>query len=159
MNGRQVFWLVLVAGVALWLWKSGKVTRGPSPDAAGREVAAEGRPEFAGAACVSAAEEAARRTGEATRVLLRTPIDPAAFSAASDVASSAISTAEGSCAGGGSASDEKAMEEARGALSEMNALLSELSGALSGRGSASDAPKRQEAIDTRLAAARAALSR
>jgi hypothetical protein len=49
------------------------------------------------------------------------------------------------------------MEEARAALSEMKALLSELSGALSGSGSASEAPRRQEAIDARLAAARAAL--
>lgn len=158
MNGRQVFWLVLIAGVAFWLWKSGKVTRGPAPEGAPAPVA-EGRPAFAGSACVSAAEEAARRTGEATRVLLRSPIDPAAFSAASDSASSAISSAEASCGGAGSASEGRAMEEARGALSEMRALLSELSGALSGSGSASEAPRRQEAIDARLAAAREALSR
>jgi hypothetical protein len=157
VNGRQLFWLVLIAGVALWLWKSGKVTRGPAPDTAGSAAVSEGRPGFGGAACVSAAEEAARRTGEATRVLLRSPIDPVAFSTASDSASSAISSAEGSCEGGGSASEQKAMEEARGALSEMRALLSELSGALSGSGSASEAPRRQEAVDARLAAARAAL--
>lgn len=157
MNGRQLLWLVLIAGVAFWLWKSGKVTKEAPPEPARGSDAAEGRPAFAGSACVSAAEEAARRTGEATRVLLRTPLDPAAFSAASDLASSAISSAEGSCSGGGPASDEKAMEEARGALSEMNALLSELSGALSGGGSASEAPRRQEAIDARLAAARRAL--
>jgi hypothetical protein len=49
------------------------------------------------------------------------------------------------------------MEEARGALAEMRALLSDLSGALSGGGSASEAPRRIETIDVRLAAARAAL--
>lgn len=157
MNGRQVFWLVLIAGVAFWLWKSGKVTRGPAPEGARAPVAAEARPGSAGSACVSASEEAARKTGEATRVLLRAPIDPAAFSAAADSASFAISSAEGSCGGGGSSNEQRAMEEARGALSEMRALLSELSGALSGSGSASEAPRRQEAIDARLAAARAAL--
>lgn len=156
MNGRQIFWLVLIAGVALWLWKSGKVTRGPAPEGA-RAPVAEGRPGFEGSACVSAAEEAAKRTGEATRVLLRSPIDPAAFSTAADSASSAISSAEGSCGGAGSVSERRAIEEARAALSEMSALLSELSGALAGSGSASEAPRRQEAIDARLAAARAAL--
>jgi hypothetical protein len=50
------------------------------------------------------------------------------------------------------------MEAARGALSEMRALLSDLAGALSGSGSASEAPRRREAIDARLAAARAALT-
>lgn len=157
MNGRQLLWLVLIAGVAFWLWKSGKVTKDPPPGAAGGPTVSEGRPGFAGSACVSAAEEAARRTEEATRVLLRTPIDPAAFSAASGSASSAISSAEASCGGGGSAGEQRAMEEARGALAEMRALLSELSGAFSGSGGASEAPRRQEAIDARLTAARRAL--
>lgn len=157
MSGRQLLWLVLIAGVAFWLWKSGKVTREAPPETARGSAAAEGRPSFAGPACVSAAEEAARRTTEATRVLLRTPIDPAAFSAASDSASSAISSAEASCGGGGSPGEQRAMEEARAALSEMSALLSELSGALSGSGGAADAPRRQEAIDARLTAARQAL--
>lgn len=155
MSRRQVLWLVAIAGVAFWLWKSGRVTTGSAPPAPSGTVGA--LPGSAGQECLTAAEEAGRRTRDAALVLLRTPIDPAAFSAASDTAGSAISAAEGSCGGSGSANEEKAMEEARGALSEMRALLSDFGGALSGSGSAADAPRRQETIDTRLDAARAAL--
>jgi hypothetical protein len=159
VNGRQLLWLLLVAGVAFWLWKSGTVSRGggPQPPSSASVGAAGTSPGSAGQECLSAAEEASRLTQDAATVLLRAPIDPAAFSAASDRATSAISSAEGRCGGGGSSAEQKATEEARGALSEMRALLSELSGALSGSGSAADAPRRQEAIDMRLDAARAAL--
>jgi hypothetical protein len=94
---------------------------------------------------------------EAATVFARTPIDPAAFSSESDGALSAISSADGKCGGGGSTAEQRAMEEARGALAEMRALLAELSGALSGNGSASDAPRRQESIERHLNAARLAL--
>lgn len=157
MSRRSLFWLVVVAAVAFWLWKTGKVSNVDSAirtSAAGTSV---GAPSAAGEACLSAAEEASRLTQEAADVLLRAPIDPAAFSTASERASSAIASAEGRCAGGSSAGEQRAMEEARGALSEMRGLLSDFSGALSGSGSASDAPRRRETIDTRLAAARAAL--
>ena len=159
MNGRQLLWLLLIAGVAFWLWKSGKVTKGggPQPVSSASTGAAGAAAGAAGQDCLSAAEEASRLTQDAATVLLRTPIDPAAFSAASDRASSAISSAEGRCGGGGSSAEQRAMEETRGALSEMRALLSELSSALSGSGSASEAPRRRETIDMRLDAARAAL--
>ncbi len=155
MNGRQLLWLLLIGGVAFWLWKSGRVTKdasSPKAPAAGAEA-----PAAAGSGCVSAAEEAARKVQAASAVLLRTPIDPAAFSSASSVAGDAISSAESACGAGGSEKDQKAMEEARGALAEMRTLLSDVGAALSGNGSASEAPKRQETIDTKLAAARAAL--
>lgn len=159
MNGRQVLWLVLIGGVAIWLWKSGTVTKeidratSPAPQAeTGHVPGAGGQP------CVSAAEDASRQTHEAAMVLLRTPVDATAYSTASGHASAAIALAEGRCTGGGaSANDQKAMEEARAALSEMRALLSDLSGALSGSGSAADTPRRRETIDARLDAARAAL--
>jgi hypothetical protein len=159
VNRRQVLWIVVIAGVALWLWKSGTISKDDTPQKAPAGSSASGgsAPGFAGEACLTAAEEASRRTNEAATVLLRTPIDPAAFSSASDGASSAISSAEGKCGGGGSTAEQRAMEEARGALSEMRALLSELSGALSGSGSASEAPRRRETIDRHLDAARAAL--
>jgi hypothetical protein len=160
MNGKQLLWLLLIAGVAFWLWKSGRISRGGGPEPASPSAstgAAGGVPGAAGQGCLTAAEEAGRQTQDAAAVLLRAPIDPAAFSAASGRASSAISSAESACGGGGSAAEQKAMEEARGALSEMRALLSELSGALSGSGSASEVPRRQETIDMRLDAARAAL--
>lgn len=159
MNGRQVLWLVAIAGVALWLWKSGKISKDDTPSTApaGSASSSGSIPGSAGQACLTAAEEASRQTQEAANVLLRMPIDPAAFSSASDVASSAISSAEGKCGGGGSTGEQRAMEEGRGALSEMRALLSDLSGALSGSGSASDAPRRRESIDRHLDAARAAL--
>jgi hypothetical protein len=159
VNGRQVLWLVAIAGVVLWLWKSGKISKDPTPSTvpAGSAVSGASAPGSGGQGCLTAAEEASRKTQEAANVLLRTPIDPAAFSSASDGASSAISSAEGTCGGGGSTAEQRAMEEARGALSEMRALLSDLSGALSGSGSASDAPRRRESIDMHLDAARAAL--
>lgn len=157
MNRRQLLWLLAIAGVAFWLWKSGSVSRG-GPEAAPVPKAWQGAaPGLAGEACLSAAEEAVRMAREATQLLLRQPVDAAAFSAASDQAGSAVSAAESRCGGGGSASEQKAMEEARGALSETRTLLSDFAGALSGSGSASDAPTRIERIDARLAAARAAL--
>jgi hypothetical protein len=159
VNGRQVLWLVAIAGVVLWLWKSGTISKAPTPSTVPAGSAASGAPApgSGGQGCLTAAEDASRMTQEAANVLLRTPIDPAAFSSASDGASSAISSAEGKCGGGGSTAEQRAMEEARGALSEMRALLSDLSGALSGSGSASDAPRRRESIDMHLDAARAAL--
>ena len=159
MNRRQVLWLVAIAGVAFWLWKSGKISKVDAPPVLPGSASASGGsiPGAAGQACLMAAEEASRLTQEAANVLLRAPIDPAAFSLASDGASSAISSAEGKCGGAGSTVDQRAMEEARGALSEMRALLSDFSGVLSGSGSASDAPRRQESIDRHLDAARAAL--
>lgn len=159
MNRNQVLWLVGIAGVALWLWKSGKVSKEQSPSTAPAASAASSgsAPGFAGEACMTAVEQASRRVQEAATVFARTPIDPAAFSSESDGALSAISSAEGKCGGGGSTGEQRAMEEARGALAEMRALLGDLSGALSGNGSASDAPRRQESIDRHLNAARLAL--
>jgi hypothetical protein len=159
VNRRQVLWLVVIAGVAFWLWKSGKISKDNSRSAAPASAAGSVGtvPGSAGFECLTAAEAASRETHEAAMVLLRTPIDPAAFSAASDRASSSISSAEGKCRGGGSSSEQKSMEESRGALTEMRALLSDLSGTLSGGGSASEVPRRREAVDVRLAAARAAL--
>ena len=157
MSRRSLFWLAVVAGVAFWLWKSGTVSKEDGPirtSAAGTSI---GAPAAAGESCLFAAEEASRLTQEAADVLLRAPIDAAAFSTASQGAGSAISSAEGKCGGGSSAAEQRAMEEVRGALSEMRGLLSDLSGALSGSGSASDAPRRRETIDQRLDAARAAL--
>jgi hypothetical protein len=159
VNRNQVLWLVVIAGVALWLWKSGKVSKEPSPSTAPVASAASSgsAPGFAGEACMTAVEQASRRVQEAATVFARTPIDPAAFASESDGASSAISSADGKCGGGGSTAEQRAMEEARGALAEMRALLADLSGALSGNGSASDAPRRQETIDRHLDAARLAL--
>ena len=159
MNGRQILWIVAIAGVALWLWKSGKISKDSAPSTAPAASAASGgtAPGFAGEACLTAVEQASRRMQEAATVFARTPIDPAAFASESNGALSAISSADGKCGGGGSTAEQRAMEEARGALSEMRALLAELSSALSGNGSASDAPRRQETIDRHLDAARLAL--
>lgn len=157
MSRRSLFWLVVVAAVAFWLWKTGKVSNDGSAIRTSSAGTSIGAAPAAGEACLFAAEEASRLTQEAADVLLRPPIDPASFSAASERASGAIASAEGRCGGGGSAGEQKAMEEARGALSEMRGLLSDLAGALAGSGSASDAPRRRETIDQRLDAARAAL--
>lgn len=159
MNGRQILWLVLIAGVGLWLWKSGTISKDEPPSAVPAGSASSGGTNsgLAGEACLTAVEQASRRVQEAATVFARTPIDPAAFASESDGASSAISSAEGKCGGGGSTAEQRAMEEARGALSEMRELLREFSGALAGNGSASDAPRRQETIDRHLDAARLAL--
>lgn len=156
MNGRQVLWLVLIAGVGLWLWKSGTISK-DEPPSAKPAASSSTASDLAGEACITAVEQASRRVQEAATVFARTPIDPAAFASESDGASSAISSAEGKCGGGGSTSEQRAMEEARGALSEMRELLLEFSSALAGNGSASGAPRRQEAIDRHLDAARLAL--
>ena len=157
MSRRSLIWLVVVAGVAFWLWKSGKVSKQDASTETSPAGATVGAPSAAGEACLTAAEEASRATQEAADVFLRAPVDPAAFSSASEKASSAISSAEGRCGGGASPGEQRAIEEARAALSEMRGLLSDYAGTLSGSGSASDAPRRRETIDTRLGAARTAL--
>jgi hypothetical protein len=154
MNSRQLLWILLIGGAALWLWKSGRVTKDATPPKAVPGSAASAA---VGPACVSAAEEAGRKVQSVSAVLLRTPIDPSAYASAASAANDAISAADSACGAAGSPADEKAMDEARGALSEMRALLSDLGAALAGTGSASEAPRRQETIDTKLSAARAAL--
>ena|GEM_PF-1828554 len=159
MNRNQILWLVAIAGMAIWLWKSGKVSKDPgSSTAPATPVASSSTaPGVAGEACLTAVEQASRRVQEAATVFARAPINPAAFSAEAEGASAAISSADGKCGGGSSTGEQRAMEEARGALAEMRALLLDFSGALSGNGSASEAPRRQETIDRHLAAARLAL--
>lgn len=159
MNGRQILWLVAVAGVAIWLWKSGKVSKDPalSTAPAAPVASSSAAPGLAGEACLTAVEQASQRVQEAATIFARVPIDPAAFSSEAEGASSAISSADGKCGGGGSTAEQRAMEEARGALSEMRALLLDFSGALTGNGSASEAPRRQESIERHLNAARLAL--
>ena len=159
MNGRQVLWILLIAGVGLYLWKSGKVSRvgtAPAP-AAGPSAPGGTASGFAGEACLTALDQANRRVQEASSVFTRAPIDPAAFASESEGASSAISAANEKCSGGGSTAEQRSMEEARGALSEMRALLMDLSAALAGNGSAADAPRRQETINRHMDAARLAL--
>ena len=71
MNGRQVLWLVVIAGVAIWLWKSGKISREPAPSTAPSVSAASSGTDsgFAGEACLTAVEQANRRMQEAvTRI-------------------------------------------------------------------------------------------
>lgn len=154
MNGRQLLWILLIGAVAFWLWKSGRVTKDAAPP---KPAPGAPAPDAAGSSCVSAAEEAARKVQSVTAILLRTPVDPSSYSSASSAANDAISAAESACGAAGAEKDRRAMDEARGALSEMRALLSDLGAALSGSGTASEAPRRQETIDTKLAAARAAL--
>lgn len=159
MNGRQILWIIVIAGVGIYLWKSGKISRVDSaPAAAARTTSSGGTPSIsAGEECLTALEQASRRVQEAASVFTRAPIDQAAFASESEGASSAISSANGKCNGGGSTAEQRSMEEARGALSEMRALLLDLAGALNGNGSAADAPRRQETINRHLDAARLAL--
>ena len=41
MNRRQVLWLVAIAGVAFWLWKSGKISKVDAPGSKVKENLAE----------------------------------------------------------------------------------------------------------------------
>lgn len=109
-----------------------------------------------GPGCLSAAESANRALSDATRLLLSAPVDPGRWNDAESNVTSAIASAESACFGAESAAEREGFESARDALALMRTTLAEGAKAALGAGGFQGA-MRQEAIDNRLASARAKL--
>ena len=144
--------LILVAAIVLALWyfrrapnETPKVTSGGAAN-----------PTSPGPGCLLAAESANGSLSEATRLLLSMPVDASKWSDAESGVSSAIARAESACSGGATEAERDGMESARDALALMRETLREGSKAALGAGGFQGA-MRQEAIDNRLASARAKL--
>jgi hypothetical protein len=144
--------LIFVAVIVLAVWyfrraprETPTVPSGGAPNATSR-----------GPGCLSAAESANRSLSDATRLLLSMPVDGSKWSDAESGVSSAIARAESACSGGATEAERAGMENARDALSLMRTTLQEGAKAALGAGGFQGA-MRQEAIDNRLASARARL--
>ena len=151
---KKLVILAVIVGAAYFVWTklgnfspSGNTPQnsdGPSGGSAVRE-------------CIGMAERASSQLSSAAMMVGRPPVDQSAWRDAESSASSAISAAESHCGSGTTDAERKAVDEVRAACSTMRTLLSELSSAASGSGGATTAVQRQEEIDSRLAAAKAAL--
>lgn len=144
--------LIVVAAIVFAVWYFRRAPHDAPTGVSGDGASATSR----GPGCLSAAESANRSLSDATRLLLSMPVDASKWSDAENVVSSAIARAESTCSGGATDAEREGMGTARDALSLMRTTLSEGSKAALGAGGFQGAT-RQEAIDNRLASARAKL--
>jgi len=142
--------LIFVAAVVLAVWYFRKAPHDAPTGATRGDASTTSR----GPGCLSAAESANRSLSDATRLLLSMPVDSAKWSDAESGVSSAIGSAESACSNGATEAERAGMENARDALALMRTTLAEGSKAALGAGGLQGAA-RQEAIDNRLASARA----
>ena len=144
--------LIFVAAIVIAMWYFRK---SPSPAPTG--TADRGASAIShGPGCLLAAESANRALSDATQLLRSMPVDASRWSDSENGVSAAIARAESTCSGGTTDAEREGMETARDALSLMRTTLSEGSKAALGGGGFRGAT-RQEAIDNRLASARAKL--
>ena len=149
MSARGLLGLLLVVGVAGWLYTHRASS--PVPASAGATGSV-----WSPTQCVRLGEQANEAVREASLLLLRPPVEPAAWSGARSKADTAIAAAEACGAAAATDADRRAWDPLRGALSSMRSLLSDLDGAARG-GEAGSVPQQQERVDAQLEAARAAL--
>lgn len=144
--------LIFVAAIvlAVWYFRRAPHDAPTAPSGGGASATSHGP------GCLSAAESANRSLSDATRLLLSMPVDASKWSDAESGVSSAIARAESTCSGGETEAERAGMENARDALSLMRTNLAEGAKAALGAGGFQGA-MRQEAIDNRLASARARL--
>lgn len=141
--------LVIVGALALALWYlNRKTTDVVTTTGTARSSAGPG--------CLSEAENANRLLADATRLLLRMPVDASAWNDAENRTLQAISRAESECADRGNARESDGLADARNALLLIRTSLAEASSAAKGGGGFQGA-LRQERIDATLSSARAKL--
>lgn len=141
---------IVAAGVYFWNHRASA----PAPASASSESTAAS---WDGATCVRLAEAANSALSDASRLLLRLPVDQGAWRDAEGRVQSALQSAESACGGAASEKDRAVADEVRAALSTMRTLLGELSAGASGGGGATAIVQRQEEIDRHLDAARSRL--
>lgn len=144
--------LILVAAIVLAVWYFRRAPRETATAPSVGDASVTSR----GPGCISAAEGANRSLSDATRLLLSMPVDASRWSDAESGVSASIARAESACSGGETDAERAGMESARDALALMRTTLAEGSKAALGAGGFQGAT-RQEAIDNRLASARAKL--
>jgi len=144
--------LIIVAAIvlAMWYFRRAPSGAGAPAEPSGGGASATSR----GPGCLMAAESANRSLSEATQLLLSMPVDASRWSDAESAASSVIARGESTCSGGATDAERGGMETARDALALMRTTLAEGAKAALGAGGFQGAA-RQEAIDNRLASARA----
>ena len=143
---------VVAAGYYFWTHRATAPSPAPPPASGESLVAA-----WDGGNCVRLAESANGAVQEAARLLLRLPVDQAAWRDAEGRAQSAISAAESACSGASTEKDRAVADEASAAVASMRTLLGELSAGAAGGGGATALVQRQEEIDRHLDAARGRL--
>ncbi|MEO8586312.1 MAG: hypothetical protein ABI584_09150 [Acidobacteriota bacterium] len=150
---RNFLIFVVAIILAVWYLRKAPPAAPGEPSAGGASVASA---TSRGPGCLMAAESASRSLSDATHLLISMPVDGSRWSDAENVASSAIARAESTCAGGATDAEREGMETARDALALMRTSLAEAAKAALGAGGFQGVA-RQEAIDNRLASARAKL--
>jgi len=144
--GRIVKWLVIV-GLVLFAWKVAVPWVKEKGGSSG-QVAAQGD-----GSCVGAAERASEAWGSGLGRFANPPYDAEAWSRFQRDVESSIAAAESacSCPAKSCATTREAMRDLRGLVSGMGSALR------AGSSPPSDAVQRQEAIDNKIANARALL--
>lgn len=142
--GRIVKWLVIV-GLVVFAWK---VAVPWVKEKGGNDGVVVAQSD---SSCVSAAERASEGWGSGLGRFVNPPFDAEAWSRFQGEVESSISAAESacSCAAKSCTTTREAMRELRGLVSEMGSALR------AGSSPPSDVVQRQEAIDNKIANARA----
>jgi hypothetical protein len=152
MDLKRILVAAALVAAGVYFWSHRASAPPPVAAAPGSSAAA-----WDAAGCVRLAESANASLQDAARLLLRMPVDQAAWGEAEGRARSAIQAADSACGGASSERDRAVADEVRAALAAMRSLLGELSAGAAGGGGASAAAQRQEEIERRLDGARSAL--
>jgi hypothetical protein len=146
--GRRIFWLVVIGGIAYWLYSHRGSTAGGSSSGSTASPTSYNRD------CLMLAEQANRGLHDAAMLLAKMPVDASAWNSAEGGVSQKISDAESKCTGGANDAEREYQKEINEALQIMKRSLSGFSSASRGAGGAIDAAQLQEQIDQHLDRAR-----
>jgi hypothetical protein len=156
MDFKRILGILAVGAIAVYLYNH----RGGAPSSASSSASdSQGSSGWDGGNMIRLAETANTELHQAALLLLRLPVDQAAWREAEGRVLSAISAAELASRHTPSDKDLAVVTEVTAALSAMRTLLRELSDGASGGGGATSAVQRQETIDSHLNRARELLSR
>jgi hypothetical protein len=154
MDLKRILTVAVLAAAGYYFWTHRATSPAPVPASPSAESPAAS---WDGGNCVRLAESANSAVQDAARLLLRLPVDQAAWRDAEGRAQAALGSAESACGGAATDRDRAAADEVRAALSTMRTLLGELSAGAAGGGGATAIVQRQEEIDRHLDAARSRL--
>ena len=146
--GRRIFWLVVIGGIAYWLYSHRGSTAGGSSSGSAASPTSYNRD------CLMLAEQANRGLHDAAMLLSKMPVDASAWNSAESNVSGKISEAESKCSSPANDTERAYQEEVKAALQIMRTSLSGFSSASRGAGGAIDAAQLQEQIDQHLDRAR-----